>query len=49
MFHDFASEKEILNIRGIAKGRMKSTPLSVQNRHEEYTRLRTSKVIEMVI
>ena len=47
VLHDFASSEEIQNIRDLARGKLKSTPLYEGNTLKGFTRRRTSKVMYM--
>jgi hypothetical protein len=45
LIHEFASSKEVSSLKNLARGRMKSTPYQVGDKEEEYSKLRTSKVM----
>jgi len=47
VLHDFASPQEIQNIKNLARGKLKSTPLYEGNTLKGFTRRRTSKVMYM--
>ena len=47
VLHDFASLQEIQNIKDLARGKLKSTPLYEGNTLKGFTRRRTSKVMYM--